>query len=208
MHSGSRRRKARRAFNLQRRRTLGQSNNGQWRGRAVERVVLLGYMCSGKSSVGESLARRLGWQFLDFDVEIERREGVGVARIIEERGESTFRAMESALTEEIANEPEIVIAPGGGWITQPELLEAIRTGTLSAWLHVPVNETVRRLREDPNDRPFKELDDPAPKISRMMEEREPLYRRADLMVPAGNRPIEAIAFELEMMVRFRSGRPS
>jgi shikimate kinase len=167
-------------------------------------VVLLGYMCSGKSSVGEALARRLDWRFLDFDVEIERREGASLSRIVDGGGEGTLRAMEAALTEEIAGEPALVIAPGGGWITQPELLEAIRPGTLSAWLRVPVDETVRRLRDDPIDRPFKELDEPHEKIARMLEEREPLYRRADLMIPAGERSVEELAFELEMIVRFRS----
>jgi len=180
--------------------------NGERRGKSLQRVILLGYMCSGKSSVGEALARRLQWQFLDFDVEIERREGESISGIIETRGEAYFRSLEAALTEEISRERELVVAPGGGWITQPELLEAIRPGTLSAWLRVSPEETVRRLREDSIDRPFKDLEDPEEKISRMIEEREPLYRRADLMIPASLRSVEEIAFELEFMVRYRPGR--
>jgi shikimate kinase len=172
-------------------------------GSAIERVVMLGYMCSGKSTVGEALARRLDWRFLDFDVEIERREGMSVGAIVEERGEETLRAMEAALTEEAAGERELVLAPGGGWITQPELLEALRPGTLSVWLRVSVEETVRRLREDDIDRPFRDMEDPREKIARMLDEREPLYRRADAMIPAGDRTVEEIAFELECTVRLR-----
>jgi shikimate kinase len=168
----------------------------------IERVVLLGYMCSGKSTVGESLARRLDWRFVDFDVEIERRVGESVSNMIETRGEGFFRSLEAELTEEISRERGVVLAPGGAWITQPELLQAIRPGTFSAWLRLSAEQTAERLREDPIDRPFKNLDDPVPKIERMLEEREPLYRLADLSVPA-DRGIEVIAFEIEQVVRGR-----
>jgi shikimate kinase len=175
---------------------------GDWP-QAIERIVLLGYMCSGKSTVAESLARRLGWDYLDFDVEIERREEHPVSAIIEAKGEEYFRSLEAALTEEIATECFLVIAPGGGWITQPELLDAIRPGTFSAWLRVSPRETARRLKEDPTDRPFKELPDPTGPISEMLTEREPLYRLADAMIPAETRSVEAIAFEIEQLVRTR-----
>jgi shikimate kinase len=182
---------------------LSQPQNGNRPTRSIERVVLLGYMCSGKSTVGSALARRLGWRFLDFDVEIERREDESVATIIETRGEAHFRQLEAALTEEIAQEAELIVSPGGGWITQPDLLEAIRPGTLSAWLRVSVEETVRRLREDSIERPFREMSSPEDRIAQMLEEREPLYRLADLMVPTDRRDPEAIAFELETLVRYR-----
>jgi shikimate kinase len=182
---------------------LSQPQNGYHATRAIERVVLLGYMCSGKSTVGSTLARRLGWRFLDFDVEIGRREGQSIASIIEDRGEAHFRMLEATLTREVAQEAELVVSPGGGWITQPELLEAIRPRTFSAWLRVSVEETVRRLREDPIERPLKEMSAPEAKIANMLEEREPLYRLADLMVPTDQRDPEAIAFELETLVRYR-----
>jgi len=205
MHCDGRRRKTRGLRDSLPGSDLEQANEER-RGKSLQRVVLLGYMCSGKSTVGEALARRLNWQFLDFDVEIERREGVSISSIIDARGESYFRSLESALTEEVSREREIVVAPGGGWITQPDLLESIRPGTLSAWLRVSPEETVQRLREDPIDRPFKDLPDPEDKIARMIEEREPIYRRADLMIPASWRSVEEIAFELEFLVRYRTGR--
>ncbi|HEV2131873.1 MAG TPA: shikimate kinase [Longimicrobiaceae bacterium] len=171
--------------------------------RKVERVVLLGYMASGKSSVGEALARRLEWQFVDFDVEIERRDGRTVQQLIETEGEEFFRKLEAALTEELANVRYMVLAPGGGWITRPELLEAIRPGTLSVWLRVEPQEVARRLKEDTVDRPFKELADPTERIAAMQAERESLYRLADLGVPANTRSVEQIAFEIEQLVRTR-----
>ena len=70
----------------------------------IERIVLLGYMCSGKSSVGEALARRLEWRFLDFDVEIERREARPVGAIIDAEGEEYFRGAEAGLTREVGED--------------------------------------------------------------------------------------------------------
>lgn len=172
-------------------------------GRPVEKIVLLGYMCSGKSTVGESLARRLRWGFLDFDVEIESREGRPIWELVEARGEEELRRMEEALTREIADEVGLVLAPGGGWITQPGLLEAIRAGTLAVWLSVSPEETVRRLREDPQDRPLKDHPDPIEQVAQMIGEREPLYRRADLRIPTDDRDVEEIAFEVEQLVRVR-----
>ncbi len=170
----------------------------------IERVVLLGYMCCGKSTVGEVLARRLGWEFLDYDVEIERREGRAVSEIIDERGEEHFRRLEAALTGEAAEEPFVVLAPGGGWITQPELLESIRRGTLAVWLRVTPEETARRLMEDSIDRPFKDMADPVGRIAEMQAEREPLYRRADLTLPTDGRSVQEIAFEIEQLLRTRA----
>lgn len=170
---------------------------------AIGRVVLLGYMCSGKSTVGEALARRLDWRYLDFDVEIEQREERPISAVIDEGGEEYFRSLEAALTEEAADDPFLVMAPGGGWITQPELLDLLRPGGLSVWLHVTPEETVRRLREDSIDRPFKDHPDPERMVSEMLSEREPLYRLADIRVPTDGRSVEEIAFEIETLVRTR-----
>jgi len=174
---------------------------------AVERVVLLGYMASGKSTIGESLARRLEWRFLDFDVEIERREGRAVGEIIDLEGEAYFRELEAALTLEAATMQHVVLAPGGGWITRPEMLAALGPGTLSVWIRVSPPETARRLREDPIDRPLKERPDATVRIAEMQAEREPLYRMADHTAPADLRSPEEVAFELEQLVRTRGVVP-
>jgi shikimate kinase len=171
----------------------------------IERVVLLGYMTSGKSTVGQALARRLEWEFLDLDVEIEHRAGATVKEVIAAGGEARFREMEAALTAEVAERPGLVLAPGGGWITQPEQLDVLGSRTLSVWLRVSVDETVRRLRADSIDRPFRDHPDPRGMIAQMLAEREPLYRLADLSVPAEGRSPESVAFEIETIVRTRRG---
>lgn len=169
----------------------------------IERIVLLGFMCSGKSSVGESLARRLEWRYLDFDVEIERREGRSVGAIIDERGEEFFRSLEAALTQEVAGAVGVVLAPGGAWITRPEMLEMLRPRSLSLWLRVSPEETVRRLMRDDIDRPLRDHPEPLVPIRAMLGEREPLYRLADAMIPADHRSIEEVAHEIEQLARTR-----
>lgn len=169
----------------------------------IDRVVLLGYMASGKSTVGQALARRLEWEFLDMDVEIERRAGATVREVIAARGEEAFREMEAALTEAVAERPGLVLAPGGGWITRPEQLDRLGRRTLSVWLRVSVDETVRRLNADSIDRPFRGHPDPRGVIAEMLAEREPLYRLADVSVPAEGRSPEGVAFEIETIVRTR-----
>jgi shikimate kinase len=169
----------------------------------VRRVVLLGYMCSGKSTVGAALARRLEWGFLDFDVEIEHRLGGTVKEIVDGAGHEAFRAMEAALTGEAAAVQGAVLAPGGAWITRPGLLDRLGPGTLSVWLAVSPAEVVRRLRADPADRPFRDLPDAVGRVAAMLHEREPLYRLADLAVPVDSRTPEEVAFEIEQVVRTR-----
>lgn len=169
----------------------------------IDRVVLVGFMASGKSTVGAALARRLEWGFIDFDVEIERREGRSVPRIIEEAGEPWFRALEASLTAEYGGEKEVVMAPGGGWITNPELLLSLGRDTFSAWLAASAEETIRRVRADPAGHPIRAHPDAAAKIERMLAERESFYRLADLRIPVDGRSVESIAFEIEQVVRGR-----
>lgn len=171
----------------------------------IERVVLLGFMCSGKSTVGKSLAERLEWDLLDFDAEIESREGRSVSSIIEAEGESYFRRLEAELTAEVAGAKRIVLAPGGGWIVEPERLESLRPNTFAVWLSVSADETVRRLRTDCVDRPFRNHPDPVVPIREMLAERAPLYRLSDLTIPTDNRRPESVAFEIEQLVRLRRG---
>ena len=172
--------------------------------RPVVRVVLLGYMTAGKSTVGQALARRLEWRFLDFDVEIELREGRSIGDLVLDEGQSRLRELEAVLTEEVAETPYLVLAPGGGWITRPELLRRLGGDTLAVWLKVSPEETARRLKMDTIERPFRELDDPVPMIARMIEGREDLYRLADISIPTDGRSTESIAYEIETIVRMRA----
>jgi shikimate kinase len=81
-------------------------------------IVLVGLPGAGKTTVGRLLADELGCPFLDFDAEIERRLGMSVKKIFRTLGEADFREREREITQEVAAEPGMVLAPGGGWMAQ------------------------------------------------------------------------------------------
>jgi shikimate kinase len=167
----------------------------------VRRVVLLGPTCSGKSTVGAALARRLEWAFVDLDAEIEHHTGQAVKTLVAREGEPALRALEAELSRELSGTDELVLAPGGGWITQPELLAGLGAGTLSVWLQASADELLRRLADDPLERPLRAHPDPGAAFDRLLAEREPCYRLADLAITTDGRSPESIAFEIECFVR-------
>lgn len=169
-----------------------------------ERIVLIGFMASGKTEVGRELASRLGWRHVDLDEQIAKREGCTVAEIFATRGEAAFRALEVAVTAEIAAETEIVISTGGGWVTNAGLLDGLPAGTLTVHLRVSTAEVLRRVAEGVGQpiRPLLATEDPAGRVAELMAAREPLYRRADLIVETDNRSTRRIAAEIrEFMER-------
>ena len=169
----------------------------------VSRVVLVGFMGAGKTAVGQLLAARLGWEHVDLDAEIERREGRRVAEIFADRGEAYFRRLEAEATDGIAARTGVVVSPGGGWITSPGVLDRVGRGTLVAWLRVSPEEADRRAAAAPGERPLLAGPDPLGAARRLLETREPLYRRAHLAVETDGRTAGEVAGEIERVVRAR-----
>lgn len=169
-------------------------------------MVLVGFMCSGKSTTGRLLAERLGWRFVDLDREVERREGATVAEIFARHGEARFRAAEVEATEEVAGWAGVVLAPGGGWVTNPALLDRLGPGTVSAWLTVSPGEVLRRAAASPGERPLLLGPDPAAAVRRLLAERERFYARADVAVPTDGRAPDEVVLELERELRARGVR--
>ncbi len=169
----------------------------------VERVVLVGFMAAGKSTVGPLLARRLGWEFVDFDEVIEARTGLPISEIFRVQGEGAFRAMEARLTDEFGCARGVVLAPGGGWITNPALLDGLCAGSLVVWLRVSPEEAVARALADDVHRPLLAGADPLEKARLLLREREPLYFLADAAVDVDGRDADDIAFEIAERIRIR-----
>ncbi len=96
-----------------------------------ERVVLVGFMGAGKSSVGRSLAGRLGWRFVDLDRSIEERTGATIAALFRERGEAAFRALEEDAARSVASLSDTVVAAGGGAFAAPATRALLRQGALT-----------------------------------------------------------------------------
>jgi len=141
-------------------------------------VVLVGLPGAGKSSTARRAAARLARPFVDFDAEIERREGMPVERIFAERGEPYFRACELALTRELAGTGGMVLAPGGGWVTGTEALELMRPRSVMIYLRMRPEAALARLRRARRIRPLLQTADPIATIRRLLAEREPAYLTA------------------------------
>jgi shikimate kinase len=172
---------------------------------AVRRVVLVGMMCSGKSAVGAALARRLGWEQVDLDREIAREAGRAIRDIFASDGEAAFRRMEAEATARIAGRTDVVLTPGGGWITNPALLDALGPGTLCVWLQVSPQEAVRRSASAPGERPLLAGADPLAAVRRLRGEREHFYARAHLSIRTDGRTVDALADEIHNVIRARTG---
>jgi len=133
-------------------------------------------MGAGKSTVGELLAGRLGWRFIDLDCEIERATGLSVPEIFAAKGEAVFRSLERELTSRVACTRSFVLAPGGGWILDRDNPASMPAGTRFVWLRVSPDVAVRRITRENRERPLLRGDDPVRRARQIAAEREPLYR--------------------------------
>jgi shikimate kinase len=145
-------------------------------------LVLVGIPGSGKSTVGKAVAEALGRNFLDFDVEIERREGASVAQIFVERGEESFRTMERTITDELRSAGNFVVAPGGGWIANPGCLEALRPPGTVIYLQVEPARAMKRMADQATARPLLRRQNPLAELEKLLADRKDLYLLADYTV--------------------------
>lgn len=142
----------------------------------MSNIVLTGFMASGKSAVGRSLAERLGRGFIDLDELIVSRTGMSIPDIFLQQGEPAFRNIESELCRELASQDGLVIATGGGTLVNGANRTLFTSNSLLIRLHCSVEETLRRL--DLNGapgRPLLEVSDRRAEIDRLLAAREPAY---------------------------------
>ncbi len=150
----------------------------------VERIVLVGFMGSGKTTVGRVVANRLGWRFLDLDDWIETQAGKSVARIFDEDGEEHFRELECRGAVEAVRLRDHVIAAGGGAFAEPETREALSKGAVTVWLRCDADTLLARIPAD-GSRPLARNRET---IRSLLDAREPSYRLADRIVDATGGP--------------------
>ncbi len=161
------------------------------------RVVLVGFMGSGKTQVGQALARRLGWPFRDFDREIEGRLGLSIPEVFRQHGEELFREMEGQIGSELLRQEQVVLASGGGWPVATGRLEDLPSGTLSVWLRVSAEEAVRRIGSEGSSRPLLAVSDPVARARELLGNRTALYAKARLAVDSEGVMPEDLARHIE-----------
>lgn len=159
-------------------------------------IVLVGLSGSGKSTVGAIVAQKLGKTFLDFDAEIERREGMPISQIFGERGEAGFRQLEHKLTEELKDLGNMVLAPGGGWIADSTNVAVIRPPAVFVYLRVRPETAIKRLAGVAGGRPLLNHPNPLGELTKLFETRRPAYQASDFELSAETLTAQQVADQI------------
>ena len=158
-------------------------------------IILLGFMGTGKSTVGRLVAGRLGRTFIDMDGEIEARTGKKISQIFAEDGEARFRELEQDLVRELAAKENLVIAGGGGIVLNPRNMgELERTGVLICLTANP--DALYRRVAAARHRPLLEGGDKRAKLTALFEKRKPLYDAMKNRIDTSELTTEAVADEV------------
>ena len=165
------------------------------------RILLVGFMASGKSAVGREVAQLLGWRFVDLDDEIRRETGQEIPAIFERSGEAGFRAIEVRAARRFLLRDRTVLAPGGGWAAQPGHMEELAADTLSVWLKVTAETAVARARAQEGERPLLNVARPVERARRLLARRESYYRLARLTLDAEEYSVSALASRIARLAR-------
>jgi XRE family aerobic/anaerobic benzoate catabolism transcriptional regulator len=145
------------------------------------RVALIGLRGAGKSTLGGQLAERLNVPFLELDRLIEQESGLSLSTMFDLYGQSGFRRTERRCLEEVLERyPRFVLATGGSLVSEPATFERLLTTCYTVWLHASPDDHMRRVIEQGDMRPMADNREATADLRRILEVREPLYRKADL----------------------------
>ena len=160
-------------------------------------VFLVGFMGAGKTTVGEVLARRIGYEFFDLDQIIENQTGRVVREIFQQDGEAEFRRLERIAVQSSAQMTKAVIALGGGAFISAENRAVISNAGATVWLDCPLRVCLQRLAGD-QSRPLLRSD---VEMIRLLEQRRPFYQKADFTVQAEAEPDQVAGAILDLLVK-------
>jgi len=148
----------------------------------------VGFMGTGKTTIGRILSHRLGFALLDSDHEIERLRGKTIAQIFANEGEAAFREMEREFVEGGHPRKRAVVACGGGLVVQPGMLAKVRELGVVVCLHATL-ETVMRRTQGNKNRPLLDVENPMERIRMLYAAREPIYNQAGTVILTDGRPM-------------------
>jgi shikimate kinase len=163
-------------------------------------LTLIGYRATGKTTLAALLSRRLGWQWIDADAEIERRSGKSIAKIFAEDGEPAFRDLEAQVIADLCRRDKLVLAAGGGAPMREENRRKLRQNGKVVWLAARPETILKRMSADastPERRPSLTGQNPLDEIVQLLALREPIYREAaDCIIDTENRAPEDLTDEI------------
>lgn len=161
-----------------------------------ENIILVGPMGVGKTTIGSHLARKLKYDFVDSDTEIEKRTGASISLIFDIEGEEGFRKREAQMISELTERRHIVLSTGGGSVLDETSRQNIRSRGFVVYLKASVDILYERLKKSRN-RPLMETEDKLKVIEGLLAEREPLYLAvADVTIATDGRSAQDVAREI------------
>jgi len=160
--------------------------------RQIHNLALIGFMGTGKSSVGRLASAQLGYPLVDTDETIERRAGRSITKIFAEDGEAAFRNIERELVAEMTGWRKKVISTGGGLAANGANIASLKQHALIVCLWATPEAIWERVRHQAH-RPLLQGPDPLGKIRELLEQRIPFYRQADVLVHTGTRSAREVA---------------
>ena len=162
-------------------------------------IILIGYRCTGKTSVGKKISERLHMPFYDTDELVKNHTGKTIREIVEEKGWESFRKEEKSVVRELSSLVDTIIAAGGGAVVDAENRDALKRNGLFLWLTADARTIVERMKNDRvaiEQRPPLSSDGLERETSEILQKRTPIYRQlADFTIDTSGKEIDAIADE-------------
>jgi shikimate kinase len=170
-------------------------------------LTLIGYRATGKTTIARLLAERLGWDWIDADVEIEHRAGKSIARIFAEDGETVFRGIEAQVIADLCRRRRLVVAAGGGAPLRSESRRSMREGGKVLWLTARPETILARMSGDATTadrRPNLTDKDPLEEIIHVLRSRTPIYQESAHLIldTEGKTPDELVTEIIEQLKPF------
>lgn len=171
--------------------------------RHVRNLALVGFMGTGKSSVGRLVAEQLGCKFVDTDELIETRTGKSITQIFTDQGEEHFRELEHQLCVELGESSDVIISTGGGLPTRQANMDSLKQHALVVCLWCSADRIWERVRHQ-SHRPLLQTPDPQARIQELLAARAPFYRQADILLNTENRSQRQVV--QQVVQHFRDAR--
>ncbi len=168
-------------------------------------IVLVGFMGTGKSSVGKKLAYKLRRRLVNTDDLIERKTGMVIGDIFRQKGESYFRRKEREVIKEVSRLDDVVIDAGGGVVINEENIRDLKENGIIFCLNADAETILRRTRHE-SHRPLLNVENPLLEIKRLLGQREKYYKRADYQIDTSGKSIEEVAARIIEIVNAQRGR--
>jgi XRE family aerobic/anaerobic benzoate catabolism transcriptional regulator len=165
-------------------------------------IALIGLRGAGKSTLGRILAKKIGWNFVELNKEIERENGLSVAEIINLYGQEGFRRLEQTAVRHLLARGELmVLATGGGIVSEPLTFDLVLSSFYTIWLKAEPEEHMARVRKQGDLRPMADDRSAMAELRNILVSREPLYARAAAVVDTAGLSVDAAAARLIDTVR-------